>query len=42
MDLEAIALGFQESFLLIGVCFLVAIVPMLCLLSRRLRATAAV
>jgi DHA2 family multidrug resistance protein len=41
MDLEAIALGFQESFLLIGVCFLVAIGPMLCLLSRRLRATAA-
>jgi hypothetical protein len=42
MDLEAVALAFQESFLLIGVCFLVAIVPMLCLFSRRLRATAAV
>jgi hypothetical protein len=40
MDIEAIEAGFRESFLLICVCFLIAIVPMLCLLSRRLRATA--
>jgi hypothetical protein len=39
MDIEAIATGFRESFLLICVCFLIAVVPMLCLLSRRLRAT---
>jgi DHA2 family multidrug resistance protein len=37
MDLEAIAAGFQESFLLICLCFLLAIVPMGGLLSRRLR-----
>lgn len=35
IDLEAIATGFQESFWLICLCFVVAIVPMCCLLSRR-------
>jgi hypothetical protein len=38
MDIEAIALGFQESFLFICLCFLLAIGPMLCLLSRRITA----
>jgi DHA2 family multidrug resistance protein len=37
LDIEAIATSFQESFLLICLCFLLAIVPMLGLLSRRLR-----
>ena len=37
LDIEAIAAGFRESFLLICLCFFVAIVPMLCLLSRRVR-----
>jgi MFS transporter, DHA2 family, multidrug resistance protein len=36
MDIEAIALGFQESFLFICLCFLLAIGPMLCLLSRKI------
>jgi Na+/melibiose symporter-like transporter len=35
IDLEAIATAFQESFWLICLCFVVAIVPMCCLLSRR-------
>jgi EmrB/QacA subfamily drug resistance transporter len=35
MDIEAIALSFQESFLFICLCFLLAIGPMFCLLSRR-------
>jgi hypothetical protein len=35
MDTEAIAVSFQESFLFICLCFLLAIIPMLCLLSRR-------
>jgi DHA2 family multidrug resistance protein len=39
MDIEAIAVGFQESFLFICLCFILAIGPMLCLLSRRLRST---
>ena len=39
MDIEAIAIGFQESFLFICLCFILAIGPMLCLLSRRLRPT---
>jgi hypothetical protein len=38
MDIEAIAVSFQESFLFISLCFMVSIVPMLWLLSRRLRA----
>ena len=36
MDTEAIAVSFQESFWFISLCFLMAIIPMLCLLSRRL------
>jgi EmrB/QacA subfamily drug resistance transporter len=40
MDIEAIAIGFQESFLLICLCFVMALGPMLCLLSRRLRPAA--
>lgn len=42
LDIEAIAAGFQDSFLLICVCFLIAVGPMLCLLSRggRLRISA--
>ena len=36
MDTEAIAVSFQESFLFICLCFLLALIPMLCLLSRRL------
>ena len=35
IDLEAIATGFQESFWLICLCFVLAIGPMCCLLSRR-------
>jgi DHA2 family multidrug resistance protein len=38
MDIEAIAVSFQESFLFISLCFMVSIIPMLWLLSRRLRA----
>jgi hypothetical protein len=38
MDIEAIAVGFQESFLFICLCFLLAMIPMLCLLSRRVTA----
>jgi hypothetical protein len=37
LDIEAIATSFQESFLLICVCFLLAMGPMLCLLSKRVR-----
>jgi len=37
LDIEAIATSFQESFVLICVCFLIAMGPMLCLLSQRLR-----
>jgi len=37
LDVEALASSFQESFLLICVCFLIAMGPMLCLLSRRVR-----
>jgi hypothetical protein len=37
MDVEAIAVGFRDSFFLICVCFLVAMIPMLCLLRHRLR-----
>lgn len=37
MDIETMAISFQESFLFIGLCFILAIGPMLCLLSRRLR-----
>ena len=37
MDIEAIAAGFRESFLLICLCFLLAIGPMLWLLLRRNR-----
>jgi DHA2 family multidrug resistance protein len=42
LDIEAIAAGFQDSFLLICVCFLIAVGLMLCLLSRggRLRISA--
>ena len=36
MDTEAIAVSFQESFFFICLCFLLAIIPMLCLLSCRL------
>jgi cell division protein FtsW (lipid II flippase) len=36
MDTEAIAVSFQESFGFICLCFLLALIPMLCLLSRRL------
>jgi EmrB/QacA subfamily drug resistance transporter len=38
MDIEAITVGFQESFLFICLCFLLAMIPMLCLLSRRITA----
>jgi DHA2 family multidrug resistance protein len=37
MDIETMAISFQESFLFIGLCFIIAMGPMLCLLSRRLR-----
>ena len=37
LDIEAIATSFQESFLLVCVCFLIAMGPMLCLLSQRVR-----
>ena len=37
LDIEAIATSFQESFLLICLCFLLAMGPMLCLLSRGVR-----
>lgn len=37
MDVEAIALGFRESFVLIGVCFLLASLPMVGLLRQRWR-----
>ena len=36
LDIEAIATSFQESFVLFCVCFLIAMGPMLCLLSQRL------
>ena len=35
MDIEAITAGFRDTFLFISVCFLLAILPMLWLLSRR-------
>jgi MFS transporter, DHA2 family, multidrug resistance protein len=35
MDIEAIAVSFQESFFFICLCFLLAAIPMLFLLSRR-------
>ena len=35
MDIEAVAISFQESFLFICLCFVVAIIPMLFLLYRR-------
>jgi hypothetical protein len=37
LDIEAIATSFQESFLLICLCFLIAMGPMLCLLNRNIR-----
>lgn len=37
MDTEALAAGFRESFLLICLCFVLAIAPMLWLFSRRVR-----
>lgn len=37
LDSEAIVTSFQDSFLLICVCFLIAMGPMLCLLSKRIR-----
>jgi hypothetical protein len=42
IDIDAIASGFQESFLFVSICFVLAMIPILCLLSRRLRAPAPV
>ena len=36
MDLEAVAAGFRDSFLLIGVAFLIASLPMAWVIMRRL------
>ncbi len=35
MDIEAIAAGFRDSFLLVGLCFLLASIPAWCLSSQR-------
>jgi hypothetical protein len=36
MDLEAVAAGFRDSFLMIGVAFLLACLPMAWIVVRRL------
>jgi hypothetical protein len=36
IDIEAIAAGFRDSFLLLGIYFFLASIPMLCLTRRRL------
>jgi hypothetical protein len=38
MDIEAIVAGFQDSFLLVCTCFLLAILPMLYLIIRHNKA----
>ena len=37
MDIEAVAAGFRDSFFAIGFCFVLAMLPMLCISGRRIR-----